>query len=396
VCSSKKGIRKTLKAIVYDFGCKPDAYRAIVGQSSINYNRFVLLEINGVKYLIGDSVFQFTRIQGKSKKTMGYSEISTSAAVIASRVSHHFDKPFWDKTREKLLFDLKEQLLVAAYNLKINVDFDVELENAFDLVVSSDNCIEWINKTKLSFLNNVILSDNRIKYYKIEIENLDNVDNKVPHFYRYTLKELKNKISSRDAQRIKERRKIASLDSLLNSFYWWCSIESSKHINLFYIAHFYDFRGRVYPCNNYSPTGNKYLRHMYYIKKKRCLNTESVYFIRFMNCVAMLPKEEINAIECLFRVTSVIRFKAFMYGHRRHSQKNQYIQYTVLLELGMINKTSLLSDGCIEFRTIINSGYKTLSDYVESGIINPKLKGDDYLKTIRLIHEYEYFIERGR
>lgn len=120
--------------------------------------------------------------------------------------------------------------------------------------------------------------------------------------------------------------KIKHLDSLVQRLHYLLVAEKFRLVKkVVYSAHYYDFRGRIYPNSLVGFTYLKILRPAFQIKSSNLALTdlqESTYYKYIQSMVVNIPRVYLQCCK---------------------GEEDQYYLKILLLELGKLNKTKLLA-----------------------------------------------------
>lgn len=142
--------------------------------------------------------------------------------------------------------------------------------------------------------------------------------------------------------------------------------------NSFYIAHYYDFRGRIYPHSPVHPMYNKNLRLI--IELDRSFNSYNLENSRYYRNFNSIPID----------LTSTL-------GLNLTNEFDTFIFKTILLELGKINKTKLISKtNGLSLKDFIGEGLKILTnrEYYFTSL-------EDRIALLKYRYELEHFKKFG-
>jgi len=223
---------------------------------------------------------------------------------------------------------------------------------------------EWgNNKLNDSYINELQID---IECLKKEVKTLEKEKMKYRDDYFYFNdnelnedKEAAKTLNSETYKNIKRKiDKILSIKKLINSLvsklnnvlYKFITVKLIQLDKIFYIAHYYDFRGRIYPRSMVAVTYNVYLRIILKLNSNLPLNKkskieESRYYKKFLKGVGKVDKFNIDSKEYSIGSQFINNFTRYLVAH-------------YLLEIGKINKTKLINQ----------KGFITLNGFLKEGV----------------------------
>jgi hypothetical protein len=291
---------------------------------------FIPFRLVSEEYLMGSSYLTLSFIYKKSINQKDINRLDYNCVLQASKFAYKIDVKASNIFKE--IFNKNDRLNSQSM-------FIDELQ--LNIACLKEELLLLIKKEKT-------LKDNFF-------ENEDFLDSDEEKAFNELNKEASSYFGKNKKKIIILRKEINSSISNLNNVVY--QFITNKIIDLnqtIYIAYYYDFRGRIYPRSVLGPTYNKYIRLILYnnikltkIQILEILNSNyfKKYFIQIGNTYNLIIDKESYSLD-----------------NNKLSPFKKYIISHYLLEIGKINKVSLLKgEEFISLNFFINEGIKIIN-----------------------------------
>lgn len=334
----------------------------------------------GGNYIMGQNITTLLPIFKKSKFQKSFNTFDKNVALAASQTRFKLNYVLWEKLKP---FIFKEfGFLKETNNQTILTLYD----DVLHLIQHHQKDFNKLTESISNFYNGQKKLQNRLEEpVSSKASDGDVLEEGLkikPWGALLSLYKKKKKISL-ELKNLKKK--------LQQLFYFLVAEEGILVEGEFFIGHYFDFRGRLYPKSLIHPMYNRLLRSVVEIQTD-AVSWEDSGALGPHSSEENLEKYSNNYKKKFLseaKLTSLLNKKIEDYGEL--SEKNLFLLYTVFLEAGKLFKLSLMKEGVISLQSFIAKGESLILD--ETSVYSLDLEDQAYL--LKLKYEYNIFCKTG-
>lgn len=397
-------------------GLKTNFYLKFNIISNYDYKNRVTIDYSTIpfkyteQYLIGASYLSICNFIKKSNWQLSKNKINVDATIKLSQQPLFIDFNSWEEYRSIIIDEISKKYKIGINKNNTLADILSEMilrkfeQN--DLISKINNKIDLrykqiLNKNKqeqtenLDEVNtiptkNLKTNTYNTQAYKINFiksnsseKELENFNKLIHKFYKtyeeftFVDRDYIRNIHNSDSWELSQNllEKFTSLNNKLNGdiqkLYYLIVAENAVNINYpIFIAHYYDFRGRIYPKSALGFTYMKAIRSLFYIPSNRI---------------------DENRLKNSLYFNKIINLKIDLDAYDTHNPIHKYYLIIHFLELGKLDKSKLLQiQECISLQNFVDLGIQIFNN--KNAL---KYKLEDYIYARNLIKNIELYLCSG-